>query len=115
MSDRTFGNINIALAYAKRMALEAGNFPRLNALIEQAEADASHYAARVQVLEGELAQRQATIDALNREIGSRDAAIAAAREALERIARRGMVFDANGTWSQEVNSIATAALKELEK
>jgi len=51
---------------------------------------------------------------LRAENASLKAKLAQARDALQRIANRGIVFDAKGTWSQEVNQIANNALKETE-
>jgi hypothetical protein len=48
------------------------------------------------------------------ELAAQSEAIEAAKEALEFIVKRGVVFDAKGTWSKEVNEIATAALAKLE-
>jgi hypothetical protein len=44
-----------------------------------------------------------------------EAALSRMREALEKIARRGCVFDAKGTWSQEVHSIASVALAAYDE
>lgn len=44
-----------------------------------------------------------------------EARLAKMREALEKIAQRGCVFDAKGTWSVEVNRIARAAIAQEEK
>jgi BMFP domain-containing protein YqiC len=50
------------------------------------------------------------ITTLRQQVAELEARLSAYREALEKIARRGTVFDAKGTWSAEVHKIASQAL-----